>query len=85
MSSIFCKIDDKFVPLYRIIWVAAVPHFCGEEDCQCEGLYEVRLESDESVWASREDRDGALKAIEEWDHGAPPPEEPGPPDEGTWN
>ena len=27
--SIFCLIDDKHVPLYRILWVAELPHFCG--------------------------------------------------------
>lgn len=59
-------VDDKYVPLYRILWISAVPHFCGEEDCQCEGLYEVRLEADESVWAKGDERDQALKALEEW-------------------
>lgn len=85
MSSIFCRIDDKFVPLYRIVWVSAIPHFCGEEDCQCEGLYEIRLEADESVWANQDDRDSALKALEEWDHqGPPPPDAPGDPEDGSW-
>jgi hypothetical protein len=64
--SAFCVIDDKYVPLYRILWVAAVPHFCGSEDCQHEGDYEIRLEDGESVWADREQRDGALKALEAW-------------------
>lgn len=66
MSSIFCKIDDKHVPLYRVMWVASLPHFCGNEDCTCEGQYEVRLEQDESVWANREERDALLVAIEAW-------------------
>ena len=56
MPSILCLVDDKHVPLYRIIWVAAVPHFCGSEECTCEGLYEVRLEQEESVWANRDPR-----------------------------
>ena len=64
--SAFCVIDDKYVPLYRILWIAAVPHFCGNEDCQREGDYEVRLEDGESVWADREGRDAALKALEAW-------------------
>jgi hypothetical protein len=68
MSSIFCLIDDKHVPLYRVIWVSDVPHFCGHEDCACEGQYEVRLEQDESVWANREERDRMLEALEAW-HG----------------
>src|SRR5437868_13196026 len=55
--SIFCVVDDKHIPLYRILWVAAVPHFCGHEDCTQEGNYEIRLEQGESVWASREERD----------------------------
>lgn len=66
MSSLFAMIDDKHVPLYRIMWISAVPHFCGEDDCVCEGLYEVRLEQDESVWANRDERDKALAAIEAW-------------------
>ena len=69
MSTIFCLIDDKHVPLYRILWIADVPHFCGNEDCQCEGDYEVRLEGDESVWANREERDAALQALEQWYNG----------------
>ena len=66
MSSIFCLVDDKHVPLYRILWVADIPHFCGHDDCQCEGQYEVRLEQDESVWANREERDQVLSALEAW-------------------
>ena len=69
MASIMCLIDDKHVPLYRVIWVSAVPHFCGSEECVCEGDYEVRLEQDESVWASREERDLLLEALEQWQGG----------------
>lgn len=67
--SVFVIVDDKHVPLYRILWVSDVPHFCGDEECQCEGDYEVRLEQDESVWASRSERDGVLKALEAWYNG----------------
>jgi hypothetical protein len=81
MASIFCLVDDKHIPLFRILWVADVPHFCGNEDCQCEGDYEVRLEADESVWASREERDQVLQALEQWYNDQP---EPGPEDE-NWN
>lgn len=66
MSAAFCLIDDKHVPLYRIMWVAAVPHFCGSEECEVEGMYEVHLEQDESLWANREERDQCLAALEEW-------------------
>ena len=69
MRSIFCQIDDKHVPLYRVLWISEFPHFCGEEDCQCEGQYEIRLENDESVWGTRIERDSMLKAIEEWQGG----------------
>ena len=69
MRSIFCKIDDKHVPLYRVLWISDLPHFCGEEDCLCEGQYEIRLENDESVWGTRIERDAILKAIEEWQGG----------------
>ncbi len=69
MGSFMCVIDDKHVPLYRIIWISEVPHFCGEDDCVCEGQYEVRLEQGESVWGSREDRDRVLAALEAWQRG----------------
>ncbi len=69
MASIFCKADDKYIPLYRVMWIAEVPHFCGHEDCMHEGDYEIRLEQDDSVWASREERDNMLAAIEAWQSG----------------
>jgi hypothetical protein len=59
-------VEDKHVPLYRIMWVAATPHFCGEEDCLREGQYEVRLEMDESVWATGDERDMVLAALNKW-------------------
>lgn len=73
MSSIFAIVDDKHVPLYRILWVADLPHFCGDDECQCEGDYEIRLEQDESVWASREERDSVLQALEAWYNGQDTP------------
>jgi hypothetical protein len=76
--SIFCKIDDKHVPLYRVMWVSATPHFCGEEDCMREGSYEIRLEHGESVWANSEERDQTLAALDAWQGGL------GPPDEDQW-
>ena len=66
MSSILCMIDEKHIPLYRVIWVSALPHFCGHDDCEREGMYEVRLEQGESVWANREERDGVVTALESW-------------------
>lgn len=64
--SVFCLVDDKHIPLYRIVWVSELPHFCGSAECEREGEYEVRLEHEESVWASREERDAVLAAIEAW-------------------
>lgn len=69
MSTVFCLVDDKHIPLYRILWISDVPHFCGHEDCMHEGDYEVRLEMDESVWANREERDMVLAAVEAWQRG----------------
>jgi hypothetical protein len=66
--SIFCRVDDKQIPLYRVVWVAATPHFCGEDDCMREGYYEIRLEQGESVWATIEERDLIMERIEAW-HG----------------
>ena len=73
--SVFCTIDDKFVPLYRIMWISALPHFCGAEDCEREGDYEVRLEHGESVWASQQERDQAMAALEAWHGGEDEPED----------
>jgi hypothetical protein len=64
--SVFCLVDDKHIPLHRILWVSEVPHFCGSEDCQREGEYEIHLGEGESVWGSREERDAVLAAIEAW-------------------
>ena len=69
MTSIFCVIDDKHVPLYRVMWISAVPHFCGDEECIREGDYEVRLEQGESLWANREERDKLIEALELWQGG----------------
>ena len=64
--TVFCTIDDKHIPLYRILWISGLPHYCGASDCLREGQYEIRLEQGESVWATREQRDAALAAIEAW-------------------
>lgn len=71
--TVFCKVDDKHVPVVRVLWISDVPHFCGSDDCMAEGRYEIRLESDESVWATRDERDNMILALERW-HG----------DDGTW-
>ncbi len=71
MASILCRVDNKHVPLYRIMWVAELPHFCGHEECEREGQYEVRLEQDESVWANHGERDEVLAALEAWQGGMP--------------
>ncbi len=63
---VFCQIDDKHIPLYRIVWVSDLPHFCGDGDCQREGQYEIRLEQSESVWASLAERDAAVEALQSW-------------------
>ncbi len=73
--SIMCRIDDKHVPLYRVMWVAATPHFCGQEDCLREGTYEVRLEQGESVWANPTERTDLIDQLEAWQGGMGPPEE----------
>jgi hypothetical protein len=68
--SVFCLVDDKHIPLYRILWVSELPHFCGSSDCQREGDYEIHLDAgEESVFGSREERDAVLAAIEAWQEG----------------
>ena len=69
MPSIFCRVDDKHVPLYRVLWIADVPHFCGHDECSREGQYEIRLEQNESVWANQAERDNMLAAIQAWQNG----------------
>jgi len=63
----FCLIDDKHVPLHRIMWISDIPHFCGSPQCQHEGEYEIRLEQGESVWANQAERDQTLAALETWE------------------
>jgi hypothetical protein len=63
---LFCHVDDKQVPLYRIVWISDLPHFCGDGDCQREGQYEIRLEQSESVWATLAQHDAAVEALHAW-------------------
>ncbi len=77
--SILCIVDDKHVPLYRIMWVSALPHYCGSPECQHEGDYEVRLEQGEVVWATQQERDRVIEALEAWQGGLGSPE-----DEDPW-
>ncbi len=64
-----CLIDDKHIPVYRIVWISDVPHFCGEDECLVEGRYEVRLEQGEAVFGNREERDQALEMLDRWQSG----------------
>jgi hypothetical protein len=64
--SVFCLIDDKHVPVYRILWISELPHFCGSDECEREGEYEIRLEQGESIWCNIHERDAALAAVEAW-------------------
>ncbi len=66
MSGPFALVDDKHVPLTRIVWISDLPHFCGKEECQVEGRYEIRIEGDASIFATRDERDSALEAFETW-------------------
>lgn len=63
---VFCEIDDKHVPLYRIVWISDLPHFCGDDECQREGQYEIHLDTEESVWGSLAEHDAAVDALEAW-------------------
>lgn len=66
MDSPLVKVDDKFVPLYRVVWISDVPHFCGEEDCMHEGDYEIRLDVEDSIWTNGDGRDTVRLALERW-------------------
>ncbi len=66
MSSPIIVVDDKHVPLYRVVWVSDVPHFCGEEDCTREGFYEIRLDVDDSLWTNGNGRDHVVKSLNDW-------------------
>lgn len=67
--SIYSLIDDKYVPLFRVLWISALPHYCGSPDCQHEGDYEVALDGGESVWASQSERDETLASLERYHNG----------------
>jgi len=66
MNSPIIIVDDKHLPLYRIVWVSDVPHFCGEEDCMHEGEYEVRLDVDDSLWVVSKERDIVVNELTKW-------------------
>ena len=66
MDAPIVIIDDKHVPLYRIVWVSDVPHFCGDDECMHEGDYEVRLDVDDSLWTNHQGRDEVLDALGKW-------------------
>ncbi|MEM8666428.1 MAG: hypothetical protein AAGG48_02860 [Planctomycetota bacterium] len=66
MPSAVIKIDDKHVPLYRVVWVSDVPHFCGEAGCMHEGDYEIRLDVDDSIWTNGQGRDEMIDALNRW-------------------
>ena len=66
MDSPLILVDDKHVPLYRIVWVADLPHWCGEQDCTREGEYEIRLDVDDSIWTSLKGRDQVIAALKKW-------------------
>lgn len=66
MDSPIVKVDDKHVPLYRVVWVSDVPHFCGEDDCMHEGDYEIRLDVEDSIWTNNQGRDLVLAALNRW-------------------
>lgn len=66
MDSPIVKVDDKHIPLYRVVWISDVPHFCGEEDCMHEGDYEIRLDVEDSIWTNGPDRDTVLEALNRW-------------------
>ncbi len=70
----FCNVDDKLIPLHRILWISTLPHFCGAAECEREGQYEIRLEQGETVWATKPQRDAAQAALEEWLAGKQEPE-----------
>jgi hypothetical protein len=66
MDPPLIKVDDKHVPLYRIVWVSDIPHFCGEEGCMHEGDYEIRLDVDDSLWISGDGRNLVVEALARW-------------------
>ena len=67
---VFCKVDDKHVPLCRIIWVSDLPHFCGAAECQREGLYEIRLEQGEIVGPTSQTTTRRSRRLEAWLNGS---------------
>ena len=66
MDSPLIVVDDKHVPLYRVVWVADLPHFCGDEQCEREGDYEIRLDVDDSLWTNQKGRDYVVSCLKKW-------------------
>ena len=66
MMQVFCTIDDKRIPLSRILWISDLPHFCGNAECEREGQYEIRLEQNETIWANLQEHDAAVEALGTW-------------------
>lgn len=66
MESPLILVDDKHIPLYRIVWVADLPHFCGDDQCGHEGDYEIRLDVDDSLWTSQHGRDDVVASLRKW-------------------
>ena len=84
MTSPLIKIDDKHIPLNRVVWVSDVPHFCGEPDCMHEGDYEVRLDVDDSLWTNTSGRNEVLKSLARWCGDTKPEDEEQGPDQTDW-
>ena len=84
MTSPLIKIDDKHIPLYRVVWVSDVPHFCGEPECMHEGDYEVRLDVDDSLWTNTSGRNEILKSLARWCGETSPEDDDHRPDQTDW-
>lgn len=48
------------------ISLSATPHFCGEPECQAEGMYEIALDAGEPIWAQHEEKERLIEQIEGW-------------------
>ena len=70
--SIFCVVDDKHIPLYRVMWIAATPHFCGAERLRSRGLLRSAPRTGRVGVGQYRGRDGILAALESWQGGTGP-------------
>lgn len=61
-KDVLVVLDDKTIPIALIDWVSELPHFCGDDECDADGLYEVYMRSG-SLFVDFEEQKVAVQAL----------------------